>query len=151
MKEKENDLEVRLETVKDKEKFLKTEDKRLELEKQQLYTARENLQALKDEIDNIEDVESEVEVLKSAKCAVERRKNEVAVNRDNLKEQQLEMQKDIDELGILSSRLKDQWKQFICERHSFLEFVEKYKSCKNCREVTRDFVLSNFQIPDLQV
>ncbi|KAE8666103.1 Nuclear matrix constituent protein-related, putative isoform 6 [Hibiscus syriacus] len=97
-----------------------------------------------------EDAERKVEELKSAKRAVEREKNEVAVNRDKLKEQQLEMQKDIDELGILSSRLKEQRQQFIRERHSFLEFVEKYKSCKNCGEVTRDFVLSNFQIPDLQ-
>ncbi|GMI99953.1 LITTLE NUCLEI2, CROWDED NUCLEI 2 [Hibiscus trionum] len=97
-----------------------------------------------------EDAEREVEELKSARRAVEREKNEVAVNRNKLKEQQLEMQKDIDELGILSSRLKDQRQLFVRERHSFLEFVEKYKSCKNCGEVTRDFVLSNFQIPDLQ-
>ncbi|KAK8511828.1 hypothetical protein V6N12_000868 [Hibiscus sabdariffa] len=97
-----------------------------------------------------EDAEREVEELKSARRAVEREKNEVAVNRDRLKEQQLEMQKDIDELGILSSRLKDQRQLFIRERQSFLEFVEKYKSCKNCGETTRDFILSNSQIPDLQ-
>ncbi|KAL4385606.1 hypothetical protein GQ457_15G005490 [Hibiscus cannabinus] len=97
-----------------------------------------------------EDAEREVEELKSARRAVEREKYEVAFNRDKLKEQQLEMQKDIDELGILSSRLKDQRHLFIRERHSFLEFVEKYKSCKNCGEVTRDFVLSNFQVPDFQ-
>ncbi|KAK8537535.1 hypothetical protein V6N13_042458 [Hibiscus sabdariffa] len=97
-----------------------------------------------------EDAEREVEELKSARRAVEREKYEVAFNRDKLKEQQLEMQKDIDELGILSSRLKDQRQLFIRERHSFLEFVEKYKSCKNCGEVTRDFILSNFQVPDLQ-
>ncbi|MBA0563437.1 hypothetical protein Golob_008416 [Gossypium lobatum] len=97
-----------------------------------------------------EDAERELEELKSARCAVEREKQEVAMNRDKLKEQQLEMRKDIEELGILSSKLKDQRQQFIRERHSFLEFVEKHKSCKNCGEVTRDFVLSNFEIPDLQ-
>ncbi|GMJ05717.1 LITTLE NUCLEI2, CROWDED NUCLEI 2 [Hibiscus trionum] len=97
-----------------------------------------------------EDAEREVEELTSARRAVEREKNEVAVNRDRLKEQQLEMRKDIDELGILSSRLKDQRQLFIRERQSFLEFVEKYKSCKNCGEATRDFILSNSQIPDLQ-
>ncbi|KAG4170808.1 hypothetical protein ERO13_A12G172400v2 [Gossypium hirsutum] len=103
-----------------------------------------NLRCLK------EDAERELEELKSARCAVEREKQEVAMNRDKLKEQQLEMRKDIEELGILSSKLKDQRQQFIRERHSFLEFVEKHKSCKNCGEVTRDFVLSNFEIPDLQ-
>ncbi|KAE8657473.1 Nuclear matrix constituent protein-related, putative isoform 6 [Hibiscus syriacus] len=67
-----------------------------------------------------EDAGREGEELKSARRAVEREKNEVVVNRDKLKEQQLEMQKDIDQLGILSSRLKDQRQLFIRERHSFL-------------------------------
>ncbi|XWS69829.1 hypothetical protein CRYUN_Cryun04dG0211900 [Craigia yunnanensis] len=97
-----------------------------------------------------EDAEREIEEMRSARHAVEREKQEVVINRDKLKEQQLEMQKDIDELGILSSRLKDQREQFIHERCSFLEFVEKLKSCKNCGEVTRDFVLSNFQLPDVE-
>ncbi|KAE8707386.1 Nuclear matrix constituent protein-related, putative isoform 6 [Hibiscus syriacus] len=97
-----------------------------------------------------EDAEREMEELKSARCAVEKGKNEVAVNRDKLKQQQLEMRKDIDELGILSSKLKDQRLLFIRERQSFLEFVEKCKSCKNCGEATRDFILSNSQIPDFQ-
>ncbi|XVF03474.1 hypothetical protein REPUB_Repub04eG0264200 [Reevesia pubescens] len=97
-----------------------------------------------------EDAEREMEEIRSARCAVERERQEVAINRDKLKGQQLEMRKDIDELGILSSRLKDQREQFIRERRSFIEFVEKLKSCKNCGEVTRDFVLSNFQLPDLE-
>ncbi|KAK6242859.1 hypothetical protein QQP08_008851 [Theobroma cacao] len=97
-----------------------------------------------------EDVEREMEEIRSARLAVEREKQEVAINRDKLNEQQQEMRKDIDELGILSSRLKDQREHFIRERHSFLEFVEKLKSCKTCGEITRDFVLSNFQLPDVE-
>ncbi|XVE53373.1 hypothetical protein DITRI_Ditri02bG0199000 [Diplodiscus trichospermus] len=96
-----------------------------------------------------EDAEREMAEIRSARHAVEREKEEVVINRDKLKEQQLEMRKDIDELGILSSRLKDQRERFIRERHSFLEFVEKLKSCKNCGEITRDFVLSNFQLPEV--
>lgn len=96
-----------------------------------------------------EDAEREIEEIRSARHAVEREKHEVVINRDKLKEQQLAMRKDIDELGILSSRLKDQREQFIRERNYFLEFVEKVKSCENCGEVTRGFVLSNFQLPDV--
>ncbi|XP_022777011.1 protein CROWDED NUCLEI 2 isoform X2 [Durio zibethinus] len=91
--------------------------------------------------------EREMEEIRSVKRAVEREKQEVAINRDKLKEQQLDMRKDIDELGLLSTRLKDQREQFIRERRSFLEFVEKLKSCNYCGEVTRDVVLSNFQLP----
>ncbi|XVF42978.1 hypothetical protein PTKIN_Ptkin02bG0003500 [Pterospermum kingtungense] len=97
-----------------------------------------------------EDAEREIEEVRSARRAVEREKQEVLINRDKLKEQQLEMRKDIDELGILSSRLKDQREQFLHERNHFLEFVEKLKSCENCGEVTRGFVLSNFQLPDVE-
>ncbi|OMO83566.1 putative nuclear matrix constituent protein 1-like protein-like protein [Corchorus capsularis] len=97
-----------------------------------------------------EDCEREMEEIRSQRYAVEREKQEVALNRNKLKEQQQEMRKDIDELGIVSSRLKDQRQQFIRERHSFLEFVEKHKSCKDCGEKTRDFVLSNFQLPDAE-
>ncbi|OMP04356.1 putative nuclear matrix constituent protein 1-like protein-like protein [Corchorus olitorius] len=97
-----------------------------------------------------EDCEREMEEIRSQRHAVEREKQEVALNRNKLKEQQQEMRKDIDELGIVSSRLKDQRQQFIRERHSFLEFVEKHKSCKDCGEKTRDFVLSNFQLPDAE-
>ncbi|XWS64368.1 hypothetical protein CRYUN_Cryun06bG0180100 [Craigia yunnanensis] len=97
-----------------------------------------------------EDAEREMEEIRSVRHDVERENQEVVINRDKLKEQQLEMRKDIDELGIPSSRLKDQREQFIRKKHSFLEFVEKLKSCKNCGEVTRDFVLSNFQLPDVE-
>ncbi|KAF2321433.1 hypothetical protein GH714_041027 [Hevea brasiliensis] len=77
-------------------------------------------------------------------------KQEVAKNKEKLEGQQIGMQKDIDELVMLSNKLRDQREQVIRDRNLFLTFVEKHKSCKNCVDITSEFILSDLLPPDME-
>ncbi|XWS30678.1 hypothetical protein CRYUN_Cryun23aG0007400 [Craigia yunnanensis] len=101
------------------------------------------------ELDNInylrEVARREMEELKQERLKVEQERQEVNASKMHLEGQQIEIRKDIDDLVDLSKKLKDQREQFIKERNRFISFVEKHKSCKNCCEITSEFMLSDLQ------
>ncbi|KAJ6960933.1 protein CROWDED NUCLEI 1 [Populus alba x Populus x berolinensis] len=85
----------------------------------------------------------EMEDMKLERLRIEKEKQEVDEKKRHLQEQQIEMREDIDKLGNLSRKLKDHREQFIKEKERFIVFVEQNKDCKNCGELTSEFVLSD--------
>eukprot|EP00257_Ricinus_communis_P019107 XP_015577994.1 protein CROWDED NUCLEI 3 [Ricinus communis] len=97
-----------------------------------------------------EAAQKELEEIRIERHVIEKEKQEVAKNKEELDGQQFGMRKDIDELVMLSNKLRDQREQVIRERNHFLAFVEKHKSCKNCGDVTAEFILSDLLPPDME-
>ncbi|KAJ0095114.1 hypothetical protein Patl1_16527 [Pistacia atlantica] len=103
------------------------------------------------ELNHLKEVaDKEMQEIRCERDEFERQKQEVKMNKEKLKEQQLGMRKDIDELDILCRRHYHDRKHFKREKERFLEFVEKQKSCENCGEMTREFVLSDMRLPDVE-
>lgn len=127
----ENDLQKRQEEM---EKLLREKEKLFEEEKDREL---KNINFLRDV------ARREMEDMKLERLRIEKEKQEVDENKKHLQEQQLEMREDIDKLGDLSRKLKDHREQFIKEKERFISFVEQHKSCKNCGEITSEFVLSD--------
>ncbi|XP_022759223.1 protein CROWDED NUCLEI 1 isoform X2 [Durio zibethinus] len=129
----ESDMQNRLEEM---EKELGERKKSFEEEKER-------------ELDNInylrEVARREMEELKQDRLKIEKERQEVNASKMHLEGQQIEIRKDIDDLVDLSKKLKDQREQFIKERNRFISFVEKHKGCKNCGEITSEFMLSDLQ------
>nr|XP_043623708.1 protein CROWDED NUCLEI 2-like [Erigeron canadensis] len=92
----------------------------------------------------------DLEEVKLERSRIDKVKNEIAVNSQRLEENQLELRKDIDLLGVLSKKINSQREEFTKERNRFLEFVEKLKNCGNCGEVTRSYQLSDLHIPGVK-
>ncbi|KAH9605228.1 hypothetical protein KSS87_016223 [Heliosperma pusillum] len=70
---------------------------------------------------------------------------EVTESKKEMEGRRLSIQKDIDELVVLSGKLKEQREQLLSERERFIAFADRLKSCDHCGEVTRVFVLSDLQ------
>lgn len=94
-------------------------------------------------INNLSEVaRREMEEMKLQRDRLEKDMQEATANKILLEGQQHDIQKDINELLLLSGKLKAQRERFIKEREHFVAFVEKHKNCQNCGEVTCEFMLS---------
>ncbi|KAL8533440.1 hypothetical protein ACS0TY_009720 [Phlomoides rotata] len=88
-------------------------------------------------------VEKEIIDMKSERSRLDEEKQNIALNKRQLEQQQLEMHNDINELSVLSRKLKSQREQLINERSKFVSFLETIKSCQNCGDMARDYMLSD--------
>ncbi|KAL6529244.1 hypothetical protein OROGR_014867 [Orobanche gracilis] len=93
--------------------------------------------------------QKEMENMELEKSRLEREKQNNALNKRQLEEQQLEMQNDINELDVLSQKLKLQREKNIKERSQFISFIDTLKSCQNCGNAARDYMLFDFQKSEL--
>lgn len=85
----------------------------------------------------------ESEELKLERLRIEKQREELTSNKDQFKQNQLDMQNDIDELGVLSKKVKYQREELLKDRAQFLAFVEKVKSCRDGGEIERELSLFN--------
>lgn len=132
----DNDLQIRLEEM---EKDLRERKRAFDEQREREL----------DDINHLKGVaEREMQEMRSERAQLEKQKQELKMNQEKLREQQLGMRKDINELDILCKRIFDDREQFKREKGQFVEFVEKHKSCKNCGDKTREFALSDLQLPD---
>ncbi|CAI9109994.1 OLC1v1009944C1 [Oldenlandia corymbosa var. corymbosa] len=139
-----NELEIQkreLETEREKQRE-EMESQLREMEKSFEEKKEEELK----NINYLRDVaHREMEEMKLQRHVIDKEKEEISANKEQLEKQHLEMRKDIDDLVGLSRKLKDQREQFIKERQRFIAFVENLKSCGNCMELIREFVLTDLQ------
>ncbi|KAJ4961469.1 hypothetical protein NE237_021379 [Protea cynaroides] len=126
-----------------------------EVEKDLMEREKEFEEKREKELSNInflrEVAQREMEDMKLERERVESEKQEIAASKKHLEGHQVEIGKDIDALVLLSGKLKEQREQLAKERDHFLAFVEKQKSCMNCKDVTTEYVLSDLQsLPDVE-
>ncbi|KAJ0837990.1 putative protein crowded nuclei [Helianthus annuus] len=130
------------------------QNKRAEMERNMEEKKKAFEELREKELDNIsylkEVVRKDFEELKSERERVKKERNEIELNSRKLEENQLEMQNDINDLGALNEKIKDQREDFVKERNRFIEFVEKLKDCENCGEIVRSYELSDIQIPEVR-
>ncbi|KAI4381417.1 hypothetical protein MLD38_007488 [Melastoma candidum] len=86
------------------------------------------------------EVETETRALKKSKQILE-------INKKQLKENQQEINKDIDQLMVMSHKHKDQRLHLSRERDDFLLVAKKLRNCDTCGEMIRGFILSDLQMP----
>ncbi|XP_042500812.1 nuclear matrix constituent protein 1-like isoform X2 [Macadamia integrifolia] len=126
-----------------------------EMEKDLKEREREFEEKREKELINInflrEVAEREMEEMKLERQKIEREQQEIAASKKHLEGHQVEIGKDIDALVLLSGKLKEQRERLAKERDHFLAFVEKHRSCKNCEQVTTEYVLSDLQsLPEVE-
>ncbi|XP_048134480.1 nuclear matrix constituent protein 1 isoform X2 [Rhodamnia argentea] len=91
----------------------------------------------------------EMDEIMSEKDRMETDKQALLLNKKQLDENQIKVREDIEQLFLLSDKLKDQREELIKERSRFLAFVEKFKSCEKCGDEAREFILSDLQSPQM--
>lgn len=96
-------------------------------------------------------IEKKFDDMKSERSRLEEDKQNIALNKRQLEQQQLEMHNDINELSVLSRKLKSQREQLINERSRFVSFLETRKSCQNCGDMARDYMLSDILTTEPEV
>ncbi|XP_043716530.1 nuclear matrix constituent protein 1-like [Telopea speciosissima] len=126
-----------------------------EMEKDLKEREREFEDKREKELTNInflrEVAQREMEEMKLERQRIEKELQEIAASKKHLEGHQVEIGKDIDALVLLSGKLKEQREQLAKERDHFLAFVEKHKSCKNCEDITTEYLLSDFQsLPEVE-
>ncbi|PKI55942.1 hypothetical protein CRG98_023674 [Punica granatum] len=124
-----------------------------EVEKELLVRGRE-LEAQRDaELKKINELKEnalrELDEARSEKLRIQKEKQNLEQNKKQLHVDQLKMREDIDQLVALSQKLKEKREKFLRERDRFHDFVEKLKSCGNCGDLTREFLLSDLQSPEM--
>ncbi|RAL40180.1 hypothetical protein DM860_008320 [Cuscuta australis] len=92
----------------------------------------------------------ELEEVSFERLRLEKEKQEVSANRKKLEEHQLEIRRDIDDLAILSKKLKGQREHFVKERCQFLTLVERIKNCNQCRETAHNFTFSEVNLMEME-
>ncbi|KAJ7971189.1 Protein CROWDED NUCLEI 1 [Quillaja saponaria] len=132
-RELQNDMQNQLE---EKEKDLQQRRKLFEEEREREL---ENINYLR------EVASREMEEMKLQRTKLEKEREEADENKKHLEKQRVDMQKDIDGLLDLSSKMKRRRQQFLKERECLISFVEDLKNCQNCGEMISDFVLSDIQ------
>ncbi|KAF5957993.1 hypothetical protein HYC85_005218 [Camellia sinensis] len=91
-----------------------------------------------------------MEEMRSERRLMVKVRQEIAFSRKQLETQQLEIHTDIDELFVLSKKLKDQCEELIKKSDRFLAFVSRLKKCKNCLDIMWYFVLSDLHLLDME-
>ncbi|XP_024019412.1 protein CROWDED NUCLEI 1 [Morus notabilis] len=91
----------------------------------------------------------EREELKLERHRIEKQREQLTLNKEQFKQNELEMQNDIDQLATLSKKVKDQREELLKDRAQFLAFVEKVKTCRDGGEVERELSVSNFHVPEV--
>ncbi|CAH9128848.1 unnamed protein product [Cuscuta epithymum] len=123
------------------ERVLQEKKKAFEEEKAREFS---KLCSLKDSADK------EIEEVKSERLMLEKEKQEIFANRKKLEEHQLEMRKDIDELAVVSKKLKGQREHFVKERCQFLSLVERIKNCERCGEIAHNYTVSDVNLVEME-
>ncbi|XP_076908126.1 nuclear matrix constituent protein 1-like [Bidens hawaiensis] len=130
------------------------QNKRIETERNMQEKEKAFEELREKELDNInylkEVVRKDFEELKSERERIDKERNEIALNSQKLKEDQLELQNDISDLGVLNKKVKDQREDFVKERIRFIEFVEKLTNCENCGDIIKSYELSDIQVPEVK-
>ncbi|KAL8153904.1 hypothetical protein V2J09_011664 [Rumex salicifolius] len=99
-------------------------------------------------INNMKELaEKQKEEMESGWLKVKKAREAIAFDKQKLEEDQREIHKDINSLGILSKKLKDQREQLLHERARFLSFIERLNVCQTCGDFTSQFVISDLQLP----
>ncbi|KAL1564906.1 nuclear matrix constituent protein 1-like [Salvia divinorum] len=138
---RKRDLEAEMQDKQEEfEKSLQDRERAFE---DKIERERSNISHLKDVADK------EMENMRSERSRLETDRENIALNKKQLEEQQLEMQNDINELGVLSKKLKSRRQQFINERSRFVSFLERIKSCPNCGDMAQDYMLADILITEL--
>ncbi|XP_051146028.1 nuclear matrix constituent protein 1-like isoform X2 [Andrographis paniculata] len=138
---RERDLEVDMQNKQEElERIMQEREKAME----------EKFEKEQHDISHMKEVvEKEMEDMRSDRSRLEKDRQTISVNKRHLEEQQQEMQKDINELGVLSQMLKLQRQQFIKERNRFVSFLDTMKSCQSCGNMVSDYLVSDLQITEL--
>ncbi|XP_057524349.1 protein CROWDED NUCLEI 1 [Amaranthus tricolor] len=132
---RELEMEMR-KILEEKERDLSEREKLFEEEREK---EQSNLNYLR------ETAERGMAEMKEVQRRIAKQTEEVSASKKDLEGRRLEIQKDVDELLVLSGKLKDQREQLVRERERFIAFVQKFKGCEQCGEVTREFMLSDLQ------